>query len=74
MHNHFTVEINVTLFLFGYFTTLNVSKLHSINNRMINECGAVGEMRTGTGYEITRRKPASVPLSPLQILHELTWN
>jgi hypothetical protein len=78
MHNHFKClqtyfEIN-TLFLFGCFTMLSVSKLQSVNNRLINECGAVGGMRTGRGNEITRRKPASVPLRPPQILHELSWN
>jgi hypothetical protein len=37
------------------------------------ECGAVGGMRLGRGNRSTRRKPAPVPLCPLQIRHDLTW-
>jgi hypothetical protein len=36
-----------------------------------DECGAVGEM-SGVGNGSTRRKPASVPLYPPQIPHDLT--
>jgi hypothetical protein len=40
--------------------------------RMIdNECGAVDGMRIGKGNKSTRRKPAPVPLRPLQIPHDL---
>jgi hypothetical protein len=44
--------------------------------RMIcdDECVAVGGMRIGRGNRSTRRKPASVPLCPLQIPHDLTWD
>jgi hypothetical protein len=38
-----------------------------------DECGAVGGMRIGRGNRSTRRKPASVPLCPPQIPHDLTW-
>jgi hypothetical protein len=38
-----------------------------------DDCGAVGGMRTGRGHRNTRRKPASVPLGPPQIPHDLTW-
>jgi hypothetical protein len=77
--NHFTVSSNKCrnkhhTILSGYFTMLSVSKLYSVSNRMINECGAVGGTRIGRGYEITWRKPTSVPLRPLQILCELPWN
>jgi hypothetical protein len=42
--------------------------------RMIDdECGAVGRMRIGKGNRSTRRKPASVPLYPPQIPHDLAW-
>jgi hypothetical protein len=38
-----------------------------------DECGAVGGMRIGRGNRSTRRKPATVPLCPSQILRHLTW-
>jgi hypothetical protein len=43
--------------------------------RMIDdsECGAVGAMRIGKGNRSTWRKPASVPLYPPQIPHNLAW-
>jgi hypothetical protein len=37
-----------------------------------HDCGAVGGMRIGRGNRNTRRKPASVPLCPPQIPHDLT--
>jgi hypothetical protein len=37
------------------------------------ECGTVGGMRIGRGNRSTRRKPAPVPLCPLQVPHDLTW-
>jgi hypothetical protein len=37
------------------------------------ECGTVGGMRIGRGNRSTRRKPAPVSLSPLQIPNDLTW-
>jgi hypothetical protein len=42
--------------------------------RMINEYGAVHGMRIGRGNRITRRKPVSETLRPLQIPHDLTWD
>lgn len=44
-----------------YITMLSAASLH----RMINECGAVGAMRTGKKTQITQRKPAPVPYSSL---------
>jgi hypothetical protein len=41
--------------------------------RMIDERGAVGGMKIGRGNRSTRRKPATVPLCPPQIPHDLTW-
>jgi hypothetical protein len=38
-----------------------------------DECGAVDGMRIGRGNWSTQRKPASVPLCPPQIPHDLTW-
>jgi hypothetical protein len=37
-----------------------------------DDCGAIGGIRIGRGYQCTRRKPGPVPLSPLQIPHNLT--
>jgi hypothetical protein len=63
----------MTLFLV-ILLTRSVSKLHSVNNRMIGGCGAVCGMTTGRGNEITRRRRASVSIRPPQILYKLTWN
>jgi hypothetical protein len=38
-----------------------------------DECGAVGGMRISRGNQNTREKPASAPLCPPQIPHNLTW-
>jgi hypothetical protein len=55
-------------------TSATVSLLYQ--PRMIddNDYGAVGGMRIGRGNRSTRRKPAPVPLCPLQIPHDLTWD
>jgi hypothetical protein len=37
-----------------------------------DDCGAIGGMRISSWHRSTRRKPASVPLCPLQIPHVLT--
>jgi hypothetical protein len=37
-----------------------------------DECGVVGGM-LGRGNQCVWRKPASAPLCPLQIPHDLTW-
>jgi hypothetical protein len=41
---------------------------------VMDESGAVRGMKIGRGNLTTRRKPAPGPLSPPQILHELTWD
>jgi hypothetical protein len=37
-----------------------------------DDCGAIDRMRIGRGNRSTRRKPASMPLSPPQIPHDPT--
>jgi hypothetical protein len=37
-----------------------------------DECGAVCGMKFGRGYRSTRRKPATAPLCPPQIPHDVT--
>jgi hypothetical protein len=41
---------------------------------MINECGAVGGMRTERQNLRSRRKTVPVLFCPLQIPHDLTWD
>jgi hypothetical protein len=41
--------------------------------RMIDEYGVFGEMRTSRGNRSNERKPAPMPLCPIQIPHDLTW-
>jgi hypothetical protein len=67
------LSINITFFV-CYLTTLSVSILYSVNDRMINECGAVTRIRISRGSQSTRRKPGLVPLHPPQISHDLTWD
>jgi hypothetical protein len=38
------------------FNDAAASRLHSVDDKMINECGAVAEMITGKGNRNTRRK------------------
>jgi hypothetical protein len=49
-----------------------LSKLYSVDDAMINEYGAAGGMRSGRKIRSTRRKPAPVPLSTLQIPRDVT--
>jgi hypothetical protein len=49
-----------------------VQRLHSIDDRMINECGEVGGIIIGSGNRRTRRNSVPVPLCPPQISQELT--
>jgi hypothetical protein len=50
---------------------LSVLRLYGINDRMINDYGAVGGMRIGKENQCTCRKPAPVPLCPPKIPHDL---
>jgi hypothetical protein len=43
-------------------------------DRMINECAAVGGMRTGRGNRNTQEKTRLDALYPAQIPHDLTWD
>jgi hypothetical protein len=78
MYQHFGTIF--CLFYVYYLTTLPVPKLYRVDERMINkhgminECGAVCGMRAGRGNWNTRRKRAPVPLRPLQIPYDLTWD
>jgi hypothetical protein len=45
-----------------------------VGDIMINECGAVGGMRIGSGDRSTWRKRTAVPLCPPQIPHYLESN
>jgi hypothetical protein len=56
-----------------FLTTLSVSE-YSVDDRMINEYGAVGSMRIGRGNQGKRGKLTPVPLLPPQITHDPTWN
>jgi hypothetical protein len=63
----------LVLFLVGYLTMMLVFRPHSFDDRMNNECGAVGGTRIGRGNRNTRRKPALMPVCPPQILNVVTW-
>jgi hypothetical protein len=45
---------------------------YSIDDRIINEHGAVGEIKIDRGNQSIWRKPAAVPLYPLHIPQDLT--
>jgi hypothetical protein len=63
----------LVLFLVGYLTMLSVLRLYSFDDRMSNECGAVGGIRIGRGNRNTGRKPAALPICPPQIVNDVTW-
>jgi hypothetical protein len=50
---------------------LSVSRIYSVNNGMINECGATGGMRIGRENHSTERKPTPRPLCS-QVTYDLT--
>jgi hypothetical protein len=61
--------------ILSYLTTMAVSRLYvGPNGRMINECEAVGGMRTGRGNRSIRRNPSSLPFCPSQIPHVVGLN
>jgi hypothetical protein len=53
---------------------LPVMGLYSVDDRMINKCGAVGEMKTGRENQSSHRKFVPVPFCPPQIPHDQTWD
>jgi hypothetical protein len=57
---------------FNYFnlTMLLVSRLYSVDDRMINECETVGVMRIGRGIPKYSEKIRSIALCPPRITHE----
>jgi hypothetical protein len=61
-------------FKVDYLTMLLVSKLCSIADRIINECGEVDGMRIGRGNRKIREKTSLMPLFPPQISHDLSWD
>jgi hypothetical protein len=59
---------------FCYLTMLLISRLYSVDNRMISEYGTARGMRIGWGDQTYGRKPAPVPLGTPQIPHTLKWD
>jgi hypothetical protein len=49
-----------------------VSTLHSVDDKMSNECGAVSGIIIDEGNISTRSKPATVTVGPPQIPHDLS--
>jgi hypothetical protein len=45
-----------------------------VYNRMVNECGAVGEIRIDWGNQSTLRNPVPMSLCPSQIPHDMIWD
>jgi hypothetical protein len=75
-----SVSLLIYLFSFlGWHETVYLVRLPLFGllyrPRMINDddCGAIGGMRIVRENRSTRRKPAPVPLYPLEIPHDLTW-
>jgi hypothetical protein len=48
--------------------------LYSVDDKLINEYGAVCGMKIGRRNRSTQRKLAPVPIFPLQIPHDLAWD
>jgi hypothetical protein len=63
-----------SFFLVGYLTTLSILRLYSIDDRMINKCGAVGGMGVGRGNQSTWRIPTPIPLRQPLVPYDLTWD
>jgi hypothetical protein len=59
--------------MYGYLTTLSESRLYSVDDTMINECGAVGGMRTGRGNRRILRKSAPVPFHPMESVRKFSY-
>jgi hypothetical protein len=58
--------------LISCLTALSLTRLHSVNDTMINEYGAVGELETGRDNRSTQRKPAPMSFCLAQIPQDLT--
>jgi hypothetical protein len=70
----YLTAFSVSHFYVGYLTTLLVSGLYTINDRMINAYEGGCGMRTDTRNRNTRRMSALAPLFPPQIPRDLNWN
>jgi hypothetical protein len=69
----FDFKISISVFFeVGYLTALCILRLYNVDDRVINECGAVDGMRIGKVNQSTWGKPAPVPLCLPQIPHDLT--
>jgi hypothetical protein len=54
---------NISLsFILVVSKCFSISKLYSVDDKIINECGAVDGMRIGRGNRSSRRKSAIAPL------------
>jgi hypothetical protein len=69
--NVIILKSNFIYFYAKCLTTLSVQRIHSVDDRMINEYGAVCGMRIGRGNRKTLMKPA--PVSP-QVSYALPWD
>jgi hypothetical protein len=56
-----TCSAGKSMFLFACFTTLSVWRHHNVDDRMINECEAVGRVRIGRGKRSSHGETAPVP-------------
>jgi hypothetical protein len=61
----------ILLFLVGW-DLATTGLLYQPQMKDDGDCAAIGGKRVGRGNRSTRRKPAPVPLCPLQIPHNLT--
>jgi hypothetical protein len=70
------IDVDCSLYFLsvGYLTTLSVSRLYKSDDRMTDECAAVGGMRTDSENQSTGRKSAPTPLFTPQISHGLNWD
>jgi hypothetical protein len=63
------------LYLFMvYLTTLTLSTLYNFDDRMINECGVVGETGICRVTRVLGKKSTPVPFYPPQIPHNVIWH
>jgi hypothetical protein len=45
-----------------------------VDDKLINECGAVGGMKIGRGNRSTRAKHAPIPIFLPEIRYDLIWD
>jgi hypothetical protein len=61
-------------FTVSLYLTISVSVEHNSGNRVINECGASGRMRTGQGKPKYQNKTRPCATFPPQFSHNFTWD